>query len=91
MFDRQDLSYSRNGVYSTKVIVNGKLISHYEFDQLMIDESKKLYNVIDYKNYAQNRLKIFKLFYKEDNKLNFMNSLVDHGIFEIEFGKSYHI
>ena len=46
MFDRQDLSYSRNGVYSTKVIVNGKLISHYQFDQLLIDESKKLYNVI---------------------------------------------
>ena len=91
MFDRQDLSYSRNGVYSTKVIVNGKLISHYEFDQLLIDESKKLYNVIDYKNYVQNRLKIFKLFYAEDIKLNFMNSLVEHGIFEIEFGKSYHI
>ncbi len=91
MFDRQDLSYSRNGVYSTKVIVNGKLISHYEFDQLMIDESKKLYNVIDYKNYVQTRLKIFKLFYAEDIKLNFMNSLVEHGIFEIEFGKSYHI
>ena len=91
MFDRQDLSYSRNGVYSTKVIVNGKLISHYEFDQLLIDESKKLYNVIDYKNYVQKRLKIFKLFYAEDIKLNFMNSLVEHGIFEIEFGKSYHI
>ena len=91
MFDRQDLSYSRNGVYSTKVIVNGKLISHYEFDQLLIDESKKLYNVIDYKNYVQKRLKIFKLFYTDDIKLNFMNSLVEHGIFEIEFGKSYHI
>ncbi len=91
MFDRQDLSYSRNGVYSTKVIVNGKLISHYQFDQLLIEESKKLYNVIDYKNYVQKRLKIFKLFYAEDIKLNFMNSLVEQGIFEIEFGKSYHI
>ena len=91
MFDRQDSSYSRNGIYSTKVIVNGKIISHYEFDQLIIDESKKLYNVIDYKNYVQKRLKIFKLFYTEDIKLNFMNSLVEHGIFEIEFGKSYHI
>ena len=91
MFDRQDSSYSRNGIYSTKVIVNGKIISHYEFDQLIIDESKKLYNVIDYKNYVQKRLKIFKLFYAEDIKLNFMNSLVEQGIFEIEFGKSYHI
>ena len=91
MVDRQDYSYSRNGVYSTKVFVNGKIISHYEFDQLIIDESKKLYNVIDYKNYVQKRLKIFKLFYTEDIKLNFMNSLVEHGIFEIEFGKSYHI
>ena len=91
MFDRQDLSYSRNGVYSTKVIVNGKIISHYEFDKLIIEESKKLYNVLDYKNYVQKRLKIFKLFYEDDIKLNFMNSLIEHGIFEIELGKSYQI
>ena len=26
MYDRQDSSYSRNGIYSTKVIVNGKVI-----------------------------------------------------------------
>jgi len=91
MFDRQDSSYSKNGVYSTKVIVNGKIISHYKFDQLIINESKKLYNVLDYKNYVQKRLKIFKLFYGEDIKLNFMNSLIEHGIFEIEIGKSYHV
>ena len=91
MFDRQDYSYSRNGVYSTKVFVNGKIISHYKFDKLIINESKKLYQVIDYKNYTQKRLKIFKLFYKSDNKLNFMNTLVDQGIFKVELGKSYHI
>ena len=91
MFDRQDNSYSRNGVYSTKVFVNGKIISHYKFDKLIINESKKLYQVIDYKNYTQKRLKIFKLFYKSGNKLNFMNTLVDQGIFKVELGKSYHI
>ena len=91
MFDRQDLSYSKNGVYSTKVIVNGKVISHYKFDKLIINESKKLYHIIDYKSYAQKRLKIFKLFYSEDVKLNFMNSLVDNGLFEIELGKSYQV
>ncbi|MFL2587807.1 MAG: M23 family metallopeptidase [Flavobacteriaceae bacterium] len=91
MFDRQDLSYSKNGVYSTKVIVNGKVISHYKFDKLIINESKKLYHIIDYKSYAQKRLKIFKLFYSEDVKLNFMNSLIDNGLFEIELGKSYQV
>ena len=91
MFDRQDYSYSRNGVYSTKVFVNGKVISHYKFDKLIINESKKLYQVIDYKNYTQKRLKIFKLFYKSGNKLNFMNTLVDQGIFKVELGKSYQI
>ena len=91
MFDRQDYSYSRNGVYSTKVFVNGKIISHYKFDKLVINESKKLYQVIDYKNYIQKRLKIFKLFYKSGNKLNFMNTLVDQGIFKVELGKSYQI
>ena len=83
MFDRQDSSYSRNGVYSAKVIVNGKMISHYQFDKLKIDESKNLFNVIDYKNFIQKRLKIFKLFYKDDIKLNFMiesgNGIDDQG------------
>tara|TARA_B100000900_G_scaffold119191_1_gene100543 strand:+ start:26687 stop:28375 length:1689 start_codon:yes stop_codon:yes gene_type:complete len=91
MFDRQDYSYSRNGVYSTKVFVNGKIISHYKFDKLIINESKKLYQVIDYENYTQKRLKIFKLFNKSGNKLNFMNTLVDQGIFEVELEKSYQI
>jgi hypothetical protein len=91
MFDRQDLSYSKNGVYSTKVIVNGKVISHYKFDKLIINESKKLYQIIDYRSYAQKRLKIFKLFYSEDVKLNFMSSLIDNGLFEIELGKSYQV
>ena len=91
MFDRQDYSYSRNGVYSSKVFVNGKIISHYKFDKLIINESKKLYQVIDYKNYTQKRLKIFKLFYKSGDKLNFMNTLVDQGIFKVELGKSYQI
>ena len=91
MFDRQDNSYSRNGVYSIKVFVNGKIISHYKFDKLIINESKKLYQVIDYKNYAEKRLKIFKLFYKSGVKLNFMNTLVNQGIFKVELGKSYLI
>ena len=91
MFDRQDLSYNRNGIYSAKVMINGKLISHYEFDEVKIGESKKLYIVVDYKNYFQNRQRIVKLFYPEADKLEFMKSLTDQGIFNIELGKSYQI
>lgn len=34
MFDRQDLSYSKNGIYKAKLEINGKTITQFQFDQL---------------------------------------------------------
>ena len=91
MFDRQDSSYYKNGVYSTKVVLNGKIVSLFKFDELVISESSKLYMNIDYKNYVHNKIKIQKLFYKGNKKLNFMKLLINKGLFYVEPGKSYEI
>ena len=34
MFDRQDLSYNKNGIYSMAVNVNGKPTFQYKFDEI---------------------------------------------------------
>ena len=89
MFDRQDLSYSRNGIYKAKVDINGKTIVHYEFDQLDYSDSEKLFVNLDYPTYKQKKKKIQKLFFQNHKPLTFMKSLTDEGLFNIELGKSY--
>ncbi|MGB0395569.1 MAG: M23 family metallopeptidase, partial [Flavobacteriaceae bacterium] len=58
MFDRQDLSYSRNGIYKARVDINGKTIVQFEFDQLDYSDSKKLFVNVDYPAFKQKKNKI---------------------------------
>ena len=91
MFDRQDLSYSRNGIYKARVDINGKTIVRYEFDQLDYSDSEKLFVNLDYPSYKQKKNKIQKLFFQNHKPLTFMKSLTDEGLFNIEIGKSYQV
>ena len=91
MFDRQDLSYSRNGIYKARVDINGKTIVRYEFDQLDYSDSEKLFVNLDYPTYKQKKNKIQKLFFQNHKPLTFMKSLTDEGLFNIEIGKSYQV
>ena len=63
MFDRQNLSYSKNGIYKAEVLVNGKKIVLFEFDQIDYSDSKKLFINVDYPEYKANKNKIQKLFF----------------------------
>ena len=89
MFDRQDLSYSRNGIYKARVEINGKTIVQYEFDQLDYSDSKKLLVNLDYPTFIKKRSKILKLFFQNHKPLTFMKYLNNEGLFNIELGKSY--
>ena len=89
MFDRQDLSYSRNGIYKARVEINGKTIVRYEFDQLDYSDSKKLLVNLDYPTFIKKRSKILKLFFQNHKPLTFMKYLNNEGLFNIELGKSY--
>ena len=91
MFDRQDFSYSRNGIYKARVDINGKTIVRYEFDQLDYSDSEKLFVNVDYPTYKQKKNKIQKLFFQNHKPLTFMKSLTDEGLFNIEIGKSYQV
>ena len=89
MFDRQDLSNSRNGIYKARVEINGKTIVRYEFDQLDYSDSKKLLVNLDYATFIKKRSKILKLFFQNHKPLTFMKYLNNEGLFNIELGKSY--
>jgi hypothetical protein len=91
MFDRQDLSYSKNGIYKVKVEINGKTSAQFQFDQLDYSDSKKLFVSVDYLNLKKNKNKIQKLFFQDHKPLTFMKYLNTEGLFNIEPGKFYQV
>ncbi len=91
MFDRQDLSYSKNGIYRAKVFVNGKSIVHFQFDQLDFSDSEKLFINIDYPHFKKEKNKIQKLFFQNQKPLSFMKSMSEEGLLNVKLGKSYQV
>lgn len=91
MFDRQDLSYSKNGIYSAQVEVNGKTIVKYQFDQLNYSDSNKLFIIVDYPKFKKNRSKIQKMFFQNHKPLTFIKTISNEGLFNIDLGKSYQV
>ena len=62
MYDRQDLSYNKNGVYQIAVRLNGKEMIQYTFDKISFDDGKYISTLIDYKTYATEGIRIQKLY-----------------------------
>ena len=91
MFDRQDLSYNKNGIYSMVVNVNGKLTFKYKFDEIDFNDSKYISLIIDYKNFKENQYRIQKLFRPKTAKFSFMDNALERGFFNVEEGKSYQV
>ena len=91
MFDRQDLSYNKNGIYSMVVNVNGKPTFKYKFDEIDYNDSKYISLIIDYKNFKENQYRIQKLFRPKTAKFSFMDTALERGFFSIEVGKSYQV
>jgi hypothetical protein len=91
MFDRQNLSSNKNGIYSMAVNVNGKPTFKYKFDEIDFNDSKYISLIIDYKNFKENRYRIQKLFRPKTAKFSFMDPTLDRGFFNLEEGKSYQV
>ena len=91
MFDRQDLSYSKNGIYRAKMEVNGKTVVQYQFDQLDYSDSNKLFIIVDYPNFKKKKNKILKMFFQNHKPLTFIKTISNEGLFNVELGKSYQV
>ena len=61
-FDRQDLTYNKNGVHQIKVWNNEKLIQVYSFESFSFSETKKINELIDYSRLINTRERVFRLF-----------------------------
>lgn len=90
-FDRQDMAPNKNGVYSVKQTVNGKVHSQYRFDTFSFAETRYLNTLIDYAHFGKFRQRIQKLFKDETNKLSIYDSLYLDGKIIAQEGFDYKV
>lgn len=90
-FDRQDMAPNKNGVYSVKQTVNGKVNSEYDFETFSFGETRYINTLIDYQHFGKFRQRIQKCFKDETNKLNIYKSLYLDGKILVQDGLNYKV
>ena len=91
LFDRQDLSYNRNGIYKAAVKVNGEERFSYTFDKIDFRDGKKIDALIDYPTYREERIRIQKLFRDLDVDYSFLPKTAPDGFVNFEKDRAYQI
>ncbi len=90
-FDRQDLAANKNGVYSVRQIVNGKVYSSYVFDAFSFGETRYINTLIDYAHFSKFKQRIQKCFKEPSNFLRIYESLYQEGKVAVKEGLSYSV
>ncbi len=90
-FDRQDLAANKNGLFSVSQMVNGKVISSYNFERFSFGETRYINTLIDYSHYKKFKQRIQKLFKEPSNKLSIYKEQYLDGKLVIQEGLSYEV
>ncbi len=90
-FDRQDLAANKNGVYSVRQVVNGKVYTDYDFESFSFTETRYINTLIDYDHFGRYRQRIQKVFKSPGNRLSIYNKLVNDGKIVVNDGLSYKV
>ncbi|MCK5441269.1 MAG: M23 family metallopeptidase [Maribacter sp.] len=90
-FDRQDLAANKNGVYSVRQVVNGKVYTDYDFESFSFTETRYINTLIDYDHFGRYKQRIQKVFKSPGNRLSIYNKLVNDGKIVVNDGLSYKV
>ena len=90
-YDRQNSSYNRNGIYKRDLIINGKSVFSYKFDDLTFQDGKKIDLLIDYKAYNIDKIRIKKLYQNKNSKFSFLENGDNYGLFNVVEDSLYNI
>ncbi len=91
VYDRQNNSYSRNGIYKANLKMNGTTIYEHVLDELNFYTSHYINTFIDYPYYKKKYRRIQKLFVEPYNRLEIYTHLVNDGILQIKNKRTYNI
>ena len=90
-YDRQNSSYNRNGIYKRDLMINGKSVFSYKFDDLTFQDGKKIDLLIDYKAYNIDKIRIKKLYQNINSKFSFLENGENYGLFNVVEDSLYNI
>lgn len=89
VYDKQDGSANKNGVYQMRCFLNGSLVQEVVFDRISFDETKYMNRHMDYLHYQNRKQRVQKLFRSSNNPLGILKNLESDGFVEINPGASY--
>ena len=88
-YDKQDISYSKNGAYSIDFKMNNETIFNYKMDTISLYDKRYLKLLVDFENWYLKKNKIQKLFVHPKSKYTFLNKKNYDGIIKVENNKNY--
>ena len=88
-YDKQDISYSKNGAYSIDFKMNNETIFNYKMDTISLYDKRYLKLLVDFENWYLKKNKIQKLFVHPKSKYTFLNKKNYDGIIKVENDKNY--
>ena len=91
LFDRQDLSYNKNGIYKAIIRLNGIPQFEMKMDRISFNDSKYINLLIDYKEWTQKKRRIQRFISHTEQKTSFLSKDIVNGEMKISPGKSYQI
>ncbi|MEW2921526.1 M23 family metallopeptidase [Muricauda sp. ANG21] len=90
-FDRLDMAANKNGVYSVKQTVNGRVYTEFDFETFSFGETRYINTLIDYGYFGKYRERIQKCFKEPYNYLGIYKELYNNGKIDVEEGMSYSV
>ena len=89
VYDQQDGSVNKNGVYQIRCALNGSLVQEVLFDRISFDETKYMNRYMDYRYLKEGKQRVQKLFRPSNNPLGILKNLESDGFVAIIPGSSY--
>ena len=89
MFDRQSLSYNRNGIYKASIYQNDSLKFEYTFNELAFEDSEFINLLRDYKTKKEKGITIQRINKHPESKKSFLINKNNNGFFDIKNNKKY--
>tara|TARA_B110000285_G_scaffold235365_1_gene316637 strand:+ start:2942 stop:4603 length:1662 start_codon:yes stop_codon:yes gene_type:complete len=91
LFDRQNYSYNKNGIYRASVSLNGKEEFSLTMDKISFKDSNIINLMIDYKTLKKEKKMIQRFAVLTETKFSFVDSEKSNGEINIQPNKSYQL
>lgn len=90
-YDKQNGADNINGTYKISLFVDNQPYFTFTADRLNWNDMRGINRLIDYEDKSKNFSWVYQLFQPDGNPLKMFSDVKNHGILEVESGKTYNI